>query len=100
MLLYNVRFIDEDTVCVVPMLKINLGESEITVCVLFTLCCGRRGGMNPLNCTMLAPNVPVLMRLGHSFLISSDSYLFRICKFQDKTSQIAEETLVMMMDKV
>ena len=28
---------------------------------------------------------------GHSFLISSDSYLFKTCEFMDNTPQIAEE---------
>ena len=36
---------------------------------------------------------------GCSFLISSDSYLFKTCKFTNKTPQIAEEKLVMTMDK-
>ena len=36
---------------------------------------------------------------GCSFLISLDSYLFRTYEFTDKTPQIAEEQLVMTMDK-
>ena len=36
---------------------------------------------------------------GRSFLVSSDSYLFRTYEFVDKTQQIAEEQLVMTMDK-
>ena len=35
----------------------------------------------------------------HSFLISSDLYLFKTCEFRDNTPQIAEEKLVMTMDK-
>ena len=36
---------------------------------------------------------------GHSFFISSDLYLFRTYEFTNKTPQIAEEQLVMTMDK-
>ena len=36
---------------------------------------------------------------GHSFLISSDSYLVRTYKFMDETPQIAEEKLIITMDK-
>ena len=36
---------------------------------------------------------------GRSFLISSDSYLFRTYEFMDTTPQIAEEQLIMTMDK-
>ena len=36
---------------------------------------------------------------GRYFLINSDSYLFRMYEFMDKTPQIAEEQLVMTMDK-
>ena len=36
---------------------------------------------------------------GHSFLISSDSYLVRTNEFTDETRHIAEEQLVMTMDK-
>ena len=36
---------------------------------------------------------------GRSFLMSSDSYLVSTCEFTDKTPQIAEEQLVMTMDK-
>ena len=36
---------------------------------------------------------------GCSFLISSDLYLFQTCEFMDETPQIAEEQLVMMIDK-
>ena len=36
---------------------------------------------------------------GRYFLINSDSYLFRTYEFTDKTPQIAEEQLVMTMDK-
>ena len=36
---------------------------------------------------------------GCSFLISSDLYPFRTCEFMDETPQIAEEQLVMMIDK-
>ena len=36
---------------------------------------------------------------GRSFLISSDSYLVRTYEFTDETPQIAEEQLVMTMDK-
>ena len=36
---------------------------------------------------------------GRSFLISLDLYLFRTYEFTDKTPQIAEELLVMTMDK-
>ena len=36
---------------------------------------------------------------GRSFLINSDLYLFRAYEFTDKTPQIAEEQLVMTMNK-
>ena len=36
---------------------------------------------------------------GRSFLINSDLYLFRAYEFIDKTPQIAEEQLVMTMNK-
>ena len=36
---------------------------------------------------------------GRSFLINSDSYLFRTYEFTDKTLQKAEEQLVMTIDK-
>ena len=36
---------------------------------------------------------------GHFFLISSDSYLVSTYEFTDKTLQIAEEQLVMTIDK-
>ena len=36
---------------------------------------------------------------GHSFHISSDLYLFKTYEFTDKTPQIAEEQLIMTMDK-
>ena len=36
---------------------------------------------------------------GCSFLISSDSYLVRTYEFMDETPQIAEEKLIMTMDK-
>ena len=36
---------------------------------------------------------------GRSFLISLDSYLVRTYEFTDETPQIAEEQLVMTMDK-
>ena len=36
---------------------------------------------------------------GRSFLINSDSYLVRTYEFTDETPQIAEEQLVMTMDK-
>ena len=39
------------------------------------------------------------IRHGCSFLISSDSHLFRTGEYLYKTSQIAEETLVMTIDK-
>ena len=34
-----------------------------------------------------------------SFLISSDLYLFRTCEFMDETSQIAEEQLLITIEK-
>ena len=36
---------------------------------------------------------------GRFFLISSYSYLFKTCEFMYKIPQIAEEQLIMMMDK-
>ena len=36
---------------------------------------------------------------GRSFLISSDSYLFRTYEFTDTTPLIAEEQFIMAMDK-
>ena len=36
---------------------------------------------------------------GRSFLISSDSYLFRTSEVMDKTPQKVEGKLIMMMDK-